>query len=327
MKEKLRQFMESQYPVSILFLIFGILLIAMPVATLDIICKVVFGLALILAGALNIISQARSSSNKGLLHLYTGSMSVIVGIFLFSNPQIVVKLLPWILGAFVLADCLWIAKEVIFLRKNNGQQWETYTVVILAFIVLAVLIIVNPFGQIRRELVFAGWVLALKGIFDIILSLLIGKQKKRILAGQEPGYNMVPVDGGKKKFHLPTFHGRGDKKEKAAAASDDIIDVETQAVDEDVIYGGQNQQPVYQSADYAQDMAEGAAASQAGQDAAYDQADGVQDAAYYEADSVQDAAYDNAAYGQTDGGDAAYAYDEAQETKAASEQEDSWVEE
>ena len=237
MKEKFNKFLQSQIPVAIIFFVFGVFLIGMPAATLNVICKFVFGVILIVSGILSVISQARSSSNKGLVHLYTGVISLIMGIFLFSNPQIVVKILPWILGGFVIADLLWLVNEIRYLRKNQGQQWETFTVAALVFLILAVLMIVNPFGQIRKELVFCGWVMVLKAISDVVLSILIKKQKKALHADQDAGYTVVPADP-KKRSLFPILPKKPKKEKEKTAASDDIIDYTASAAPDDVIYAG-----------------------------------------------------------------------------------------
>ena len=238
MKKKILDFLESQFPVAIVFLLFGIFLIAMPVHTLDIICKVIFGVALILAGIFNIYTYIKSGSNKQIAHLYSGAMSIVVGIFLFSNPQIVVKLLPWIFGAFIMVDCIWLIKKILLLRKHQGSGWEAYSVVVLVFLVLAVLMIVNPFGEIRKELVFSGWVMGLKGLSDILLTILLGKKVKELTSVPEPGYDVVPLEKSekeKKRFQLPHFG----KKEKGHIVDDAFKDtgdiVDAQIVGEEAV--------------------------------------------------------------------------------------------
>ena len=237
MKKKILNFLESQFPVAVAFLLFGIFLVAMPVNILNILCKVVFGLALILAGIFNIFTYVKTGSNRQIAHLYAGVMSIVVGIFLFTNPQIVVKLLPWIFGSFVMVDCIWLIKQILFIRNNHGNGWEAYTVVVLVFFVLAVLMIVNPFGEIRKELVFCGWIMGLKGLSDILLTIILGKKVKQMTSVPQPGYDVVPVEKTakeKKKFQLPHFT-KNTKKEKGHIVDDAFKDTGDDIVDAQIV--------------------------------------------------------------------------------------------
>ena len=121
MWERINKILKGQIVTSVLYTLLGLCFILMPVNTVNIICKFVFGVVLILAGAYHILIYVLEKINATLLDLLSGGMLLVIGIFLFYNPQIVVKLLPVLLGTFVLADSIWVLKGGVRLKKSETQ--------------------------------------------------------------------------------------------------------------------------------------------------------------------------------------------------------------
>ena len=82
----------------------------MPVETVNVLCKVVFGLVLIGAGVYHILIFVLEKDNSTILDLFSGVIVLVIGIFLFMNPTVVVKLLTLMLGAFILVDSIWMMR-------------------------------------------------------------------------------------------------------------------------------------------------------------------------------------------------------------------------
>ena len=86
---------------SVFYLAFGLCLILIPDQTVNIICKIIFGLVMIAAGIYHIVIYAAEKEKATILDLFTGVIVMVLGVFLFFTPQIVIKILPYLLGAFV----------------------------------------------------------------------------------------------------------------------------------------------------------------------------------------------------------------------------------
>ena len=69
-----------------------------PIESLNVICKVVFGLALVIAGIYNLVVYIRDMENMNLLNVFSGVIVLVIGMFLFYNPGVVIALLPKLLG-------------------------------------------------------------------------------------------------------------------------------------------------------------------------------------------------------------------------------------
>lgn len=96
----------------------------MPVETVNVLCKVVFGLVLVGAGLYHIVIYVLEKENATILDLFSGVIVLVIGAFLFMNPQVVVKLLTLMLGAFILVDSIWDAswKHEIKEKKAWGME-------------------------------------------------------------------------------------------------------------------------------------------------------------------------------------------------------------
>ncbi len=93
MEEKKSKILRGQIPTSVFYILFGLCLALMPVETVNVLCKVVFGLVLIGAGVYHILIFVLEKDNSTILDLFSGVIVLVIGIFLFMNPTVVVKLL------------------------------------------------------------------------------------------------------------------------------------------------------------------------------------------------------------------------------------------
>lgn len=102
MGKKISNFLKGEIVSSVFYIAFGLCLILIPDQTVNIICKVIFGLVMIAVGIYHIAIYAAEKEKATILDLFTGVIVLVLGVFLFFTPQIVVKILPYLLGAFVL---------------------------------------------------------------------------------------------------------------------------------------------------------------------------------------------------------------------------------
>ena len=119
MEEKKNKILRGQIPTSVFYILFGLCLALMPVETVNVLCKVVFGMILIGAGLYHIFIFVREKENSTILDLFSGVIVLVIGVFLFMNPQVVIKLLTLMLGAFILVDSIWMLSGSRKLRKRN----------------------------------------------------------------------------------------------------------------------------------------------------------------------------------------------------------------
>ena len=138
-------------------------------------CSVQGGIWLVLigAGVYHILIFVLEKDNSTILDLFSGVIVLVIGIFLFMNPTVVVKLLTLMLGAFILVDSIWMMRGSMKLKKRGQGVWKAFLVESLIFIGLGVLILVNPFSEIRMTVQISGCIFVANGVLDIIFYLIL----------------------------------------------------------------------------------------------------------------------------------------------------------
>ena len=173
MGEKINNILKGEIISSVFYILLGLCLILIPTQTVDVICKVVFGLILIGAGIYHIYIYIRGKAKATIMDLLSGVVVFVLGVFLFMTPSIVIKLLPWMLSAFVLVDSLWKFKGAFLLKKGGHGAWSVLLIGSLIFIALGIVMLFGRFPKIMTLLIFSGWVLVCDGAADIVFYIIM----------------------------------------------------------------------------------------------------------------------------------------------------------
>lgn len=180
MWEKINNFLKGQIVTSIIYVALGACLAFMPVNMINVICKFIFGILLILVGCYHILLYILEKLNATILDLFSGGVLLVIGVFLFTNPQIVVKLLPVLLGTFILADSIWSLKGSLKLKKRGSGAWKFLLIGSLIFIGLGISLVINPFTMVKYTVIFAGWIFLCNGVVDLIYLILLRRGLKEL---------------------------------------------------------------------------------------------------------------------------------------------------
>lgn len=176
---------------SVFYLAFGLCLILIPDQTVNIICKIIFGLVMIAAGVYHIVIYAAEKEKATILDLFTGVIVMVLGVFLFFTPQIVIKILPYLLGAFVLVDSIWKIKGSYRLKKAERGRWKALFIGSVIFIVLGISMLFYFFLGVKKMILFSGIILAADGVADIVFLVMLRtgmrKAEKLQAAGEMEG--------------------------------------------------------------------------------------------------------------------------------------------
>lgn len=211
MGKKFSNILKGEILSSVFYMAFGLCLILIPDQTVNIICKVIFGLILIVAGLYHIVIYAAEKEKATILDLFTGVITAVLGIFLFFTPQIVIKLLPYLLGAFVLVDSIWKLKGTCRMKKAESDLWKILLIGTVIFIGLGVAILVYPFLSVPKMILFCGCVLTVNGAVDTVFLIMIKTVLKKA--------TKLPHEKEKKKLF-------GKKKKKAEKSVEMPIELE-----------------------------------------------------------------------------------------------------
>lgn len=223
MGEKINNILKGEIISSVFYVLLGLCLILIPTQTVDVICKVVFGLILIGVGIYHIYIYIRGKVSATIMDLLSGVVVFVLGVFLFMTPSIVIKLLPWLLGAFVLVDSLWKFKGAFLLKKGGQKSWSVLLIGSLIFIALGIVILFGRFPKIMTLLIFSGWVLVCDGVVDIILFIVM-KLGLRKIAKKATAENGDPEgESGDSTAPGETFSRKENEPQDAAETHEETI--------------------------------------------------------------------------------------------------------
>ncbi|MBQ0001043.1 MAG: DUF308 domain-containing protein [Clostridiales bacterium] len=168
MKEKIMKVLRGPLLSSVIYVALGLSLILLPSGSINVLCKVVFGVVMIGAGLYHVLLHVMDHKNATFLDLFSGVILTVFGGYLFMNPLLVINLIPVILGALVLADSIWTLRAAYRLKQRSRGSWKILAVGCLVFIALGVVMIVNPFKVRTQQVIFDGSVLLANGIADYL---------------------------------------------------------------------------------------------------------------------------------------------------------------
>ena len=106
---------------------------------------------MIASGIYHIVIYTAEKEKATILDLFTGVIVMVLGIFLFFTPQIVIKILPYLLGALVLVDSIWKIKGSYRLKKAQRGRWKIILIGCLVFIALGVSMLLYSFFECNPD--------------------------------------------------------------------------------------------------------------------------------------------------------------------------------
>lgn len=173
MGRKISNILKGEIVSSIFYIALGLCLLLIPDQTVNIICKVIFGLIMIAAGVYHVGIYVAEKEKATILDLFTGVITMVLGVFLFFTPQIVIKILPYLLGAFVLVDSFWKLKGTHRLRKAELGMWKIFLIGSLIFILLGIAVMFYPFISVTKMILFCGCILTVNGAVDLVFLIML----------------------------------------------------------------------------------------------------------------------------------------------------------
>lgn len=207
MVKKILDFLKGEIVSSVFYIAFGLCLLIVPDQTVNIICKVIFGLLMIVVGIYHIVIYAAEKWKATILDLFTGVIVLVLGVFLFFTPQIVIKIFPYLLGSFVLVDSIWKLKGCKRLKKVEQWQWKILLVVSIIFVVLGLGILFIPFASVSKMLLTCGCILTTDGAVDIVMLIMLKvclKKGRKRLAERDENSQKKTVGFEEKNEEEPT---------------------------------------------------------------------------------------------------------------------------
>lgn len=166
---------------SVLFLIFGLFLIFQTQAVIKTVSMII-GLLLLIIGIFPIINYFRNRfksffTSAGLLY---GIFSVVAGIIIMVNHNLLATIIPALTGVWMIVNSVNKIQLSMQLRDNNVSNWLITFIFAILILIGGAFLIVNPFNGAVILSKTVGIIIVIYSVLDIADSILIRTKSKEI---------------------------------------------------------------------------------------------------------------------------------------------------
>lgn len=164
----LKKFKNTFMTFSILYIILGVVIIIWPEISARIICNVL-GILTLAFGAVKVISYfSKDTSNMTFgFDLAQGILYIILGIFVLSSPNVVISILPFILGLVIVIDSIIRMQLAVDLKRAQYTKWSTSLILAIITGIFGAILLFNPFAGGMALTIYMGISLVVDGVVNL----------------------------------------------------------------------------------------------------------------------------------------------------------------
>ena len=168
MTAKIKKLFTSYLFDGLLLIALGVVMLLWSGAPLKVLCNII-GIILIVLGVIKAISfLANKNNDRKITALLIGFLQLAVGIVLLAKSDFFVAFFQYVTAALLLYGCFLLFRQAYKLRKTKGKVYTASIVFACVTLVLAVVMIVNPFAITSFITQLNGVSLIVEGLAMII---------------------------------------------------------------------------------------------------------------------------------------------------------------
>ena len=161
---------------AVALLICGLVLLLMPELTLVTIANVI-GILVIMIGAFFLIGYfLRKELAAGNNDLIKGLVIVCIGIFICVKSELVVSVLPVVLGIGVVLSGILKLQHAFDLKRMGFDTWVRIGLTAVVNIFIGLIVILNPFSTVAWLMRLVGIGFLFSGVTDLITTIYVSKK-------------------------------------------------------------------------------------------------------------------------------------------------------
>lgn len=170
----------------IMYIVLGIVAMVIPetmVRTLG----YLLGIILILAGAISMIGYLLRDAHENYHHngFTYGLVSIAIGIIVLWQVELVISLVPFVLGIMVLLSGCSKLQDVIDMKRMNYGNWTVMLILAAVNLIFGILLICNPFQAVTVLFRVLGVGLLFSGITDCVTTVYFARKIGDYLKGKQ----------------------------------------------------------------------------------------------------------------------------------------------
>lgn len=168
---------------SVLISVIGVVLLIMPNLTNRLI---VFGIGTVLVvyGIFRVFRYVRREASAAMFDhdLSAGLISAVSGLFMLVYSNVVIGILPFILGLFLIFGGALTIQTAFDVRRFHGTRWNLHLIAGLLFVFFGMTAIRNPFGTAGAMTRFAGACMLVLGIYMFTANRKVNDLRRRFMS-------------------------------------------------------------------------------------------------------------------------------------------------
>lgn len=217
-----------------LYILLGIVALVIP-ETMERLLGFLIGVVLIIAGAVSMISYLLRDAHQNYYHndFLHGLLGILLGIVVLYKVDIIISLVPFLLGTLVLVSGLGKLQDVIDLKRLEYGNWILMLVLAVINIMLGLILIFNPMAVASLLFRLIGIGLIFSGVTDCVTTVYFAGKIRDYFAdlnAVDSTFVEIVEEGKDQKGKDQKDRAEGTEAKEAAAGTEDAADaVSTEA--------------------------------------------------------------------------------------------------
>lgn len=165
------QDMKKNYIVNaVIMVVLGLVLVIWPDFLGEMLCYLLGG-ALILMGAIQLVGFLRGERlgiyNK--FNMLMGIVLVLLGLWICTQPHIVLSIIPVVVGIIVLLHGLMDIQYTLDIKRTGNTKWWIALIAAIVTLVFGLVLVFNPFAAYETVMILLGVAMLYDGGSDLVL--------------------------------------------------------------------------------------------------------------------------------------------------------------
>ena len=182
MEKFMKKFLRSSIITSTVLIMLGFLLIFQSETTIMMISYVIGGV-LVAIGVLALIRYVRAGESPALrneLDIVYGTVTIIFGIIIIKNYQIIASIIPAVIGIAIIISSAGKLNYAFQLKTEENRMWKTTMILSIISTIFGVILLFNPFKAAMGIMKIIGVFIIIYAILDLISTIAIKSNVSRI---------------------------------------------------------------------------------------------------------------------------------------------------
>lgn len=179
MVESFRKLFRMSVCSSILFIVVGLFLILKPDTTITMI-SYTLGAIIMVTGVIFLIKYFSNRNQLGIFSgdLVYGVMSTIFGLILILNPTALAKIIPFILGIWIIISSVTKIQYSLQLKSYDNKAWVSTMIIAAVTFIWGLLLLFDPFEGAMVITQIIGIFILVYAVLDLVEISIIKKNLK-----------------------------------------------------------------------------------------------------------------------------------------------------